>query len=144
MSQCLPAVWRQALCWCLIIVSQQHTDYCHTIHSIFCRTSIGHFPRILYSSSFLLLCKVPVRAYRKTNDKGAELSDHSNCGTICIYSFWVVYSLAGGMSDNLQPLLYTRVSSGKCLLHMFRAFMCPVNHLTSKTLNWGLAGLSRH
>lgn len=47
MSQCLPAVWRQALCWCLIIVSQQHAGYCHTIHSIFCSTSIGHFPRIL-------------------------------------------------------------------------------------------------
>lgn len=109
--RCLTA-GTQALCRCLIIVSQRHAAYCQTIHLFFSAAlALDTFPASLYSSSYLLLCDVPVRAYRRTNDNGAELSDCANCGIICINSFWVVDSLAGGMSDNLQLFVYSRVST---------------------------------
>lgn len=99
-----------ALCRCLIIVFQRHAGYCQTIHSIFCSASIGHFPRVpLFQLFFLLLCNVPVRAYRRTSDNRAELSDRVNCGMICVYSFWL---LATGMSRSLQPFVTTGFSLG--------------------------------
>lgn len=81
--------------------------------------ALDTFPESLYSSSYLLLCNVPVCAYRRTNDNGAELSDCANCGIICINSFWVVDSLASGMADNLQLFVSTRVSTWNDLLHTF-------------------------
>lgn len=80
------------------------------------------FQRLFF---FLLLCNVPVRAYRRTNDNRAELSDRTNCGIICIYSFFGgVDSLAGGMYENLQPFVYSRVSTRNCLRHTFSARLC--------------------
>lgn len=81
--------------------------------------ALDTFPESLYSSSYLLLCNVPVCAYRRTNDNGAELSDCANCGIIFINSFWVVDSLASGMADNLQLFVSTRVSTWNDLLHTF-------------------------
>lgn len=117
----------QALCRCLIIVSQWYAGPLSGGSFSFLQCwhwTISQNPFIL--TLFLLLCYVPVHAYRRTNDNRAELSDHTNCGIICIYCFWVVDSLASSTSNHLRLFVYSRVATRNCLPHKFRAFVFPV------------------